>query len=117
LTATSNLHPPSLPRPSKKTHNSKLEAALAPTRLTIVDESSKHAGHAGNPGGGETHFRVEVVSPAFEGHPGLVARHRLVYAALGDDFKAGLHALAIKARTPAEDDAAEAARRAAGGGG
>lgn len=94
----------------------KLTAALAPTRLTIVDESHKHAGHAGNPGGGETHFKVDIVSPVFEAHPSLVARHRAVYAALGDDFRAGLHALAIKARTPAEEDAAVAATRAAGGG-
>ena len=102
-----NLLSLSPPRPHRK-----LEAALSPASLTIVDDSAKHAGHAGNPGGGldaETHFRVDVISAAFEGKT-AVARHRAVYAVLGDDFKAGLHALAIKARTPAE---AEAAKKAA----
>jgi stress-induced morphogen len=63
-----------------------------------------HAGHAGNPHGGadaETHFRVEVVSDAFNGLP-LVARHRLVYAALKTELAQGLHALALKTKTPAE---------------
>ena len=113
--------PPPPPHPPTRSlsHFSfrKLEAALAPTALHIVDDSAKHAGHAGNPGGGpdaETHFKVDVVSPAFEGKT-AVARHRAVYAALGDDFRTGLHALAIKARTPAEAAAAEAARGAAGG--
>ena len=109
-TSSLNLLPFSIPR--------KLEAALSPSSLTIVDDSAKHAGHAGNPGGGvdaETHFRVDVVSAAFEGKS-AVARHRAVYAALGDDFKAGLHALAIKARTPAEAAAASAAKAAAGAG-
>jgi stress-induced morphogen len=97
---------------------SKLEAALAPTTLHVIDDSSKHAGHAGNPGGGpdaETHFKVDVVSAAFEGKT-AVARHRAIYAALGDDFKAGLHALAIKARTPTEAMAAAAAVKGAAGG-
>ena len=91
---------------------SKLTDALRPASLTVANDSAKHAGHAGNPGGGadaETHFTVAVVAAAFEGRS-LVARHRAVYDALGDEFAAGLHALAIKAKTPAE---AEAAARAA----
>ena len=80
---------------------SKLTAALAPASLTVTNESHLHAGHAGNPGGGETHFRVDVVSTVFDGKP-PVARHRLVYAALGAELKAGLHALALKTRTPGE---------------
>lgn len=93
-----NEQPPPTDQPPQ---HSKLEAALAPTALTIVNESHLHAGHAGNPGGGETHFRVEVVSTAFDGKL-PVARHRLVYAALGAELKAGLHALALKTKTPAE---------------
>jgi stress-induced morphogen len=82
----------------------KLSEALRPAQLSIKNESHLHAGHAGNPGGGpdaETHFRVEVVSEAFAGLP-LVARHRLVYAALQTELAEGLHALALKTKTPAE---------------
>lgn len=82
--------------------DSKLRAAFAPVRLAIEDESSKHHGHAGWREGGETHFRVEIVSPAFEGKT-RVARQRLVYAALKDELDAGLHALAMETLTPAED--------------
>ena len=109
--------PFSQPPPKPPLHFSKLEAALAPTSLTITDDSAKHAGHSGNPGGGadaETHFRVEVTSAAFEGK-NLLARHRAVNEALGDLFEAGLHALSIKAKTPAE--AAAAAKAAAGAAG
>ena len=82
----------------------KLGEALRPSVLSIKNDSHLHAGHAGNPGGGpdaETHFSVEVVSAAFEGLP-LVARHRLVYAALQAELAEGLHALALKTKTPAE---------------
>lgn len=82
--------------------DSKLRAAFAPARLAIEDESSKHHGHAGWREGGETHFRVEIVSQAFEGKA-RVARQRLVYAALKDELDAGLHALAMETLTPAED--------------
>ena len=82
--------------------DSKLRAALEPVRLAIEDESSKHHGHAGWREGGETHFRVEIVSQAFEGKT-RVARQRLVYAALKDELDAGLHALAMETLTPAED--------------
>ena len=82
--------------------DSKLRAAFEPARLAIEDESSKHHGHAGWREGGETHFRVEIVSQAFEGKT-RVARQRLVYAALKDELDAGLHALAMETLTPAED--------------
>ena len=82
--------------------DNKLRAHFAPTRLSIEDESSKHHGHAGWREGGETHFKVEIVSQAFDGQS-RVARQRLVYAALKDEFAAGLHALALTTLTPAED--------------
>lgn len=78
-----------------------LNARLAPTFLDVVDESHLHAGHAGARPEGETHFRLDVVSAAFEGR-GRVERHRIVNAALEDAFQRGLHALAVRARTPAE---------------
>ena len=82
--------------------DSKLRATFEPVRLAIEDESSKHHGHAGWREGGETHFRVEIVSQAFEGKT-RVARQRLVYAALKAELDAGLHALAMETLTPAED--------------
>lgn len=79
----------------------KLRAALAPQRLEIADESSRHAGHAGWREGGETHFHVEIVSAAFAGQS-RVTRQRQVYALLKDEFAAGLHALALTTLTPEE---------------
>ncbi len=78
-----------------------LQAQLAPTRLDVVDESHLHAGHSGWREGGETHFRLDVVAAAFEGKS-RVERHRLVNGLLDEAFKRGLHALALRARTPAE---------------
>lgn len=78
-----------------------LRTQLAPTRLEVVDESHLHAGHSGWREGGETHFRLEVVSAAFEGKS-RVERHRLVNGLMDEAFKRGLHALALKARTPGE---------------
>lgn len=73
-----------------------LRQALAPTELTVIDESAAHAGHAGANGTGRgTHFRVRIASPAFAGL-GRVAQHRLVYDALRPFTAAGLHALAIE---------------------
>lgn len=77
-----------------------LEAALAPLSLEIEDESHRHAGHAGA-ADGRGHFRVDVVSEAFAGL-GPIARHRAIYAALGDLMTTDIHALSIRARTPAE---------------
>ena len=87
----------------------KLAAALAPAQLDVKDESHLHAGHAGAREGGQSHFRVRVVSEAFEGM-GLVARQRAVNAALADELKGPIHALAMKTLTPAEAAAEEAAR-------
>jgi BolA protein len=84
--------------------DSKLRARFEPTRLAVEDESSRHHGHAGWREGGETHFKVEIVSAAFDGQS-RVARQRLVYQALAAEFAAGLHALAITTLTPAEDAA------------
>lgn len=77
-----------------------LEAALAPVALEVVDESHKHAGHAGARDG-RGHFAVSITSEAFAGLAPL-ARHRKVYAALGDLMTTDIHALSIHARTPAE---------------
>ena len=78
-----------------------LDAELRPQHLAVEDESHLHAGHAGWREGGETHFRLDIVSEAFAGKS-RVERHRLVNAALADAFARGLHALAIKARAPGE---------------
>ena len=83
----------------------KLNDALAPTRVAIVDESHRHAGHAGARPEGETHFRIMVVSPAFAGH-GRVARQRLVYAALAEELKTDIHALQFDALLTPEEAAA-----------
>nr|WP_255595727.1 BolA family protein [Lysobacter sp. BMK333-48F3] len=77
-----------------------IEAALAPQALEIEDESHRHAGHAGAQDG-RGHFRVAVVSEAFAGLS-PIARHRAVYAAVGELMNTDIHALAISARTPAE---------------
>ncbi|HJN03616.1 MAG TPA: BolA family protein [Alphaproteobacteria bacterium] len=79
----------------------KLETGLRPERLTIVDESASHAGHAGARPEGETHFRVDIVSTAFEGQSRL-ARQRAVYGFLVEELAGPIHALSITARTPAE---------------
>lgn len=79
----------------------KLEAAFAPEILAIEDESSRHAGHSGARGGGESHFRVRIVSAAFKGLS-RVERQRRVYAAVAEEIDAGLHALALTTLTPEE---------------
>lgn len=75
-------------------------AALAPERLELEDESALHAGHAGAQGGGK-HFRLTLVSERFRGKSTL-ARHRLVYEALGPLMERDIHALAIRAYAPGE---------------
>ena len=79
----------------------KLTAAFAPSELVVEDESARHEGHAGHRAGGETHFDVHIVSDAFTGLS-RVERQRRIYAALDAEFRAGLHALSLKAQTPAE---------------
>ena len=78
-----------------------LRERLDPIRLVVDDESQQHFGHAGWREGGETHFRIDVVSRAFEGKS-RVERHRVVNAALAGAFERGLHALAIQAKAPGE---------------
>jgi BolA family transcriptional regulator, general stress-responsive regulator len=80
----------------------KLIRALKPTRLSVVDESHRHAGHSGARPEGETHFRVAIVSAAFSGLS-RVARQRLVYGALAEELKSRVHALALETRSPEED--------------
>ena len=80
----------------------KLNAALSPARLAIVDESLHHAGHAGARPEGESHFRVEVVSAAFADKT-RVERQRMVYAILAEELSSSIHALALKTLTPDED--------------
>lgn len=82
----------------------KLNAALAPTHLVVKDESFLHAGHAGAPDGGESHFRLLIVSTAFEGLS-PVARQRRVNAVLREDLAGPVHALAMRTLTPAEHSA------------
>lgn len=79
----------------------KLTEGLAPAALEVIDESHHHAGHGHHHPDGETHFRVEVVSAAFEGKS-RVERHRLVNALLAQELDGRVHALAISARTPQE---------------
>lgn len=88
----------------------KLTSALAPERLEIVDDSARHAGHHHEGGidgqaGGESHLNLLVVSSAFEGQ-GRVARQRMVNALLAEEFAGPVHALSIRALTPAEAAAA-----------
>lgn len=78
----------------------RLRAALQPENLTVVDESTAHAGHAGARAGGG-HYALTIVARAFEGQSPL-ARHRMVYAALGELLQRDIHALRIKALTPEE---------------
>jgi len=81
----------------------RLRESLSPSQLTLEDESHLHAGHAGARDG-RGHFRLSIVSEHFQG-VSRVKRHRLVYAALGDEMRRDIHALVIEAFTPAEWDA------------
>jgi BolA family transcriptional regulator, general stress-responsive regulator len=79
----------------------KLTAAFHPLRLEIIDESHRHAGHVGSRPGGETHFRVEIVSAAFQ-HQTRLQRQRLVYAALAEEMAGDIHALSLVTASPDE---------------
>jgi len=89
----------------KATMAAKIEEALRPDSLEVIDESAQHAGHMHHPGGveprGETHFRIKVVSAAFSGKSRL-ARHRMINELVEVELKEGVHALAIEARAPGE---------------
>jgi BolA protein len=84
----------------------KLAQALAPSRLEVVDDSARHAGHAGAQPGGETHFNVLVISERFAGM-GRVERQRLVYRLLQAELAGPVHALALVTRTADEQTALE----------
>jgi len=79
----------------------RLERELQPSALEIVDESARHAGHAGAASGGG-HFIVNITATAFQDKT-PVQRHRQIYAALGDIMHSEIHALSIQARTPEEN--------------
>jgi BolA protein len=79
----------------------KLREAFSPESLEVKDESHLHEGHAGHRPGGETHFRVYIVSPAFKGKSRL-ERHRMVNATLAAELSGSVHALAIHAQAPGE---------------
>jgi BolA protein len=87
---------------TKEVITQKLTSAFTPESLKIVDESHQHEGHAGHRPGGETHFRVYIVSEAFRGKT-RVARHRLVNEALAAELADRVHALAIHAAAPGEN--------------
>ncbi len=79
----------------------KLTEAFAPKNLSVVDESEQHQGHAGHRPGGETHYRVYIVSEAFRGKS-RVDRHRMINSVLAAELAGGVHALAIHAKAPDE---------------
>jgi BolA protein len=79
----------------------RLNLALSPTMVELTDDSEKHRGHGGYNPAGESHFSLEIVSPAFIGKS-RVERQRMVYAALGDLMKERVHALSIRASAPGE---------------
>ena len=79
----------------------KLTEAFTPESLNVADESHQHEGHAGARPGGQTHFRVYIVSDAFKGKT-RIERHRMINAALADDLAGSVHALAIHATAPGE---------------
>ncbi len=86
-----------------ETIRNKLTEAFSPQRLEVIDDSAKHAGHAGARPGGESHFNVVIVSAAFEG-VSRVQRQRSIYAALAQELAGPVHALSVKALTPLEQD-------------
>ena len=79
----------------------KLREAFLPESLAVADESHLHEGHTGHRPGGETHFRVYIVSPAFEGKS-RVERHRMINSVLAAELSGSVHALAIHAQAPGE---------------
>jgi BolA family transcriptional regulator, general stress-responsive regulator len=83
------------------TITNKLREAFTPESLDVIDESHLHEGHSGHRPGGETHFRVYIVSGAFEGKS-RIERHRMINAALAAELAGSVHALAIKAQAPGE---------------
>lgn len=85
--------------PVGQTITKKLTQGFAPAALQVIDESHHHAGHSGARPDGESHFRVVIVAEAFRGKS-RVEQHRMVNAALADELKERVHALAIQASAP-----------------
>ena len=90
----------------RDTITEKLTEAFKPQSLRVEDESHKHEGHAGHRPGGETHFRVYIVSEAFRGK-GRIDRHRMINSALARELDGGVHALALHASAPGEPGSAQ----------
>ncbi|MHA7776155.1 BolA family protein [Roseibium sp. M-1] len=88
---------------TKQTISAKLTEAFSPSFLNVIDESEKHRGHGGWREGGETHFRVQIASAAFEGM-NRVARHRAINDLLAEELAGGVHALALEIRADSEPD-------------
>jgi len=87
--------------PIAREMRARLEAALAPTALTLIDDSEKHRGHGGYNPSGESHFSLAIESAAFTGKS-RVERQRMIYRALGQLMDERVHALSIKAKAPGE---------------
>ncbi len=87
----------------KDTIESKLKLALSPSHLKVVDESHQHVGHAGHKPGGETHFRVYIVSESFKGKP-RIDRHRMINEILAEELAGPVHALALHPTSEDEQD-------------
>jgi len=79
----------------------RLNSALSPTAIQLIDDSEQHRGHGGYNPEGESHFTLRIESPAFTGK-NRVERQRMIYAALGDLMRARVHALSIRATAPGE---------------
>ena len=79
----------------------KLTEGLNPTRLEVFDDSGRHVGHAGHRPGGETHFRIEIVSEAFSGKS-RIERHRMVNTLLAEELAGPVHALQLVTSAPGE---------------
>lgn len=92
---------PDRPDSIAKAMEKALQAAFNPIRITLVDDSDKHKGHAGHDGQGESHFRLLIVSEAFKGIS-RVERHRMIYKVLEHFLSGHVHAMAIRALTPDE---------------
>jgi BolA family transcriptional regulator, general stress-responsive regulator len=88
---------------TRDTITNKLREAFTPDSLEVTDESHLHEGHAGHRPGGQTHFRVYIVSPAFKGKS-RIERHRMINVALAGELAGSVHALAIRAVAPGEAD-------------
>jgi len=79
----------------------KLHQAFLPSELEVIDDSNKHAGHAGSRPGGETHFRVRIIAEAFDGKS-RIDRHRMINTVLAEELAGPVHALAITALSEKE---------------